>query len=141
MRKIKWQRISKWTVIFLGLTLFMHFLQTKASQGKAGEKTSLLPMAMVEDQKHPEADFSISCLECHQEVTPEITTEWNEGKHGQVHIGCFICHGDGEVEFFAKPNDMSCASCHSAKEVDFTQVEATTCFSCHGGHGLKFHAY
>lgn len=92
-----------------------------------------------QDEKHPEADFSISCLECHQEVTPEVTQEWNEGQHGLVNVGCFVCHGDGEVEFYPKPTSFNCIGCHSANEVDFSKTEATNCFSCHDGHDLKFH--
>lgn len=89
--------------------------------------------------KHPEADFSISCFECHEGATPEITAEWSAGKHGQVNVGCFVCHGDGEIEFFAKPSGDNCMGCHSAYEVDFAKQEVKSCFSCHGGHDLKFH--
>lgn len=93
----------------------------------------------MQDEKHPDVDFSVSCLECHQETTPEIAAEWENGRHGLVNVGCFVCHGDGEVEFYAKPTSLNCIGCHSANDVDFSKSEATSCFSCHDGHDLKFH--
>ncbi|MDZ7291557.1 MAG: hypothetical protein ONB44_22220 [candidate division KSB1 bacterium] len=89
--------------------------------------------------KHPEVDFSISCLECHRDATPEVVVKWESGKHGQVNVGCFVCHGDGEVEFYNKPQGERCISCHSPQEVDFTKLPVKTCFGCHNGHDLKFH--
>ncbi|MFQ5583187.1 MAG: hypothetical protein ACE5GL_01975 [Calditrichia bacterium] len=50
--------------------------------------------------KHEDVDFSISCVECHEQETPEQVEEWEKGMHGQVNVGCFVCHGDGEVEFY-----------------------------------------
>jgi len=93
----------------------------------------------VTQEKHPEADFSVSCFECHQSATPEVTAKWEAGKHGQVNVGCFVCHGDGEVEFYPKPQGDRCISCHSQQEVDFTKLPVKNCFGCHGGHDLKFH--
>ena len=91
-------------------------------------------------QKHSDEDFSMSCFECHAEVTPEITEEWTAGKHGQLNVGCFICHGDGQEEFWAKPTGEQCATCHAGHNVDFSQMAGIeNCFTCHGGHDLKFH--
>lgn len=90
-------------------------------------------------EKHPEVDFTLSCLDCHRDMTPDITSEWEKGMHGQVNVGCFICHGDGEVKFYAKPGDDTCMTCHSAQETDFSNLEVSNCFSCHNGHNLKFH--
>ncbi len=93
----------------------------------------------TEAEKHVPVKFTVSCAECHQTTTPEITKKWTSGMHGLVNIGCVICHGDGEVEFYSKPSDDMCITCHSRWETDFTDLEASSCFSCHDGHNLKFH--
>jgi len=90
-------------------------------------------------EKHAAVDFSISCEECHAENTPEITKDWQDGKHGTFKVGCFICHGDGVERFEAKPGDGSCISCHSDYEVDWSKSKSKSCFDCHDGHTLKFH--
>ncbi|RMD99232.1 MAG: hypothetical protein D6814_05965 [Calditrichaeota bacterium] len=108
-----------------------------ASQSARNVQSPLKHKAI--DEKHPEVDFSISCYECHTEATPEITQQWHNSTHGKVNIKCFICHGDGEQEFSAKPTTDRCLACHSRQEVDFSKTEASSCFSCHNGHTLKFH--
>ncbi|NOY60235.1 MAG: hypothetical protein GXO75_15095 [Calditrichaeota bacterium] len=100
---------------------------------------SLTGFAPKADEKHPEVDFSVGCVECHSEVTPEATAEWQHSKHGKFKVGCFVCHGDGEVNFKSKPDDESCISCHSDYEVDWSKSKEKSCFDCHKGHTLKFH--
>lgn len=90
--------------------------------------------------KHSPVDWSVSCTECHKEVTPDVTAAWYEGMHGQVNVKCYVCHGDGEVEFHPQPTDDRCIGCHSGKEASMAKVETTSCFSCHNGHTLRFHA-
>lgn len=90
-------------------------------------------------QKHAEVDFSISCVECHQETNPELTKAWYEGKHGLVNVGCFVCHDDGEVRFAPKPTSENCVACHSDYTTDAKGAEIKDCFACHDGHHLKFH--
>ncbi|MFZ0391433.1 MAG: hypothetical protein WAN36_13320, partial [Calditrichia bacterium] len=92
-----------------------------------------------ENQKHPDVDFSISCMECHQEVTPGIFQAWKQSKHGLMDFGCYMCHGDGQENFRVKPGSDICAGCHSAVAVDFSSVKADNCYDCHQGHSLKFH--
>ena len=95
----------------------------------------------MQDQadKHPEVDFSISCVECHTEVTPDIVKDWRGSKHGMMNFGCYMCHGDGVEEFHAKPGTEKCISCHSGQEVNFSKTPVNNCFDCHTGHTLKFH--
>ncbi|MBN2366360.1 MAG: hypothetical protein JXL67_09330, partial [Calditrichaeota bacterium] len=73
-------------------------------------------------EKHPEVDYSISCQECHSELTPEIFQEWQDSKHGVMNYGCYMCHGDGVEEFAAKPGSERCTACHSPQTVDFSQL-------------------
>lgn len=92
-----------------------------------------------EQPRHEEVDWSMSCVECHRDFTPESTAEWEKGKHGQVNVGCFICHGDGVESFAPKPDNTSCATCHDDKFAASESSVANDCFSCHGGHTLRFH--
>jgi len=89
--------------------------------------------------KHPEADFSISCVECHTETTPDIVEEWKSSKHGMMNFACYMCHGDGVEEFWPKPSTDRCTSCHSAQTVEWDKAPVKNCFDCHKGHTLKFH--
>ena len=89
--------------------------------------------------KHPDIDYTISCLECHQEETPVQTKEWQNSAHGIMNFGCYMCHGDGEEEFYPRPGSERCISCHSDQEVDFSKTSLNNCFDCHQGHTLKFH--
>lgn len=114
---------------------FLIFACAQTEAVRTGDQT---PPAMVQE-KHPEVDFSTSCLECHQSATAEVVAKWEAGKHGQVNVGCFVCHGDGEVEFYRKPQGERCIGCHSQQEVDFTALPVKNCFGCHSGHDLKFH--
>ena len=86
--------------------------------------------------KHPEADFSQSCVDCHRQATPEITAQWASSGHGKLNYGCYICHGDGEQTFAVKPGSDGCISCHSASFEHIEEVGNTSCFECHNGHTL-----
>ncbi|NIX57620.1 MAG: cytochrome C [candidate division Zixibacteria bacterium] len=89
--------------------------------------------------KHPEVDFSLSCKECHKEMTPEVYQDWKSSKHGLMNYGCYMCHGDGQEEFYPSPGSERCVGCHSPQEVDFAKVPVGNCYDCHKGHTLKFH--
>ncbi|GAB4377335.1 MAG: hypothetical protein Kow0042_24900 [Calditrichia bacterium] len=108
------------------ILLFLVFLNLPA-----GDKT--------QNSKHPEVDFTLSCKECHQEVTPEVYQDWKNSKHGVMNYGCYMCHGDGVEEFYPSPQTERCIACHSPQEVDFSALPVKNCFDCHKGHTLKFH--
>lgn len=113
-------------VILFGVFLFFAWhLQANDGQAKG--------------EKHPDVDFSISCTECHQEVTPEIVAQWKSTKHGMMNFGCYMCHGDGQEEFKAKPDTDNCLNCHTGEPVDASKGGNLQCFSCHKNHNLKFH--
>lgn len=88
-------------------------------------------------RQHPKADLSVNCVECHAQETPQAVKDWRASKHGVMNYGCYMCHGDGQVEFYVHPGTGGCISCHSA--VHDGEIESTDfkeCFSCHNGHTL-----
>lgn len=109
------------TLLFLGLNLF-------AGQEKAIKKHPQVPNFKNE-----------SCVNCHKEVTPDIVKDWKSSKHGEMNFGCYMCHGDGQQEFYVKPGADRCISCHGDYAVDFSKTKFNNCFDCHQGHTLKFH--
>lgn len=134
---------KKRSYVIMGLLLAAFLAGAACSHGQkvkteAAKKPA--PAAAQEAEKHLEVDFSLSCLECHTEETPEVVKEWSAGMHGQVNVGCFVCHGDGDVEFYPRPGVTRCIGCHSGYGVDFSQhAGIESCFTCHNGHTLKFH--
>ena len=92
-----------------------------------------------EQARHSDVDFTLSCRECHSEATPEIYQQWKSSAHGIMNFSCYMCHGDGQVEFYPRPGSERCVGCHSPQEVDFTKLKVENCFDCHQGHTLKFH--
>ena len=103
---------------------------------------SCVPAIGDEDAKavattHPEVVYDIGCVECHTTETPEITQQWSSSAHGKMNIGCYVCHGDGDVEFNTKPNSENCISCHSSSEEHYEEIEGELCFECHDGHSLS----
>jgi len=89
--------------------------------------------------RHEDVDWMISCKECHLEDTPEVVNEWEAGMHGVANVGCFVCHGDGEDEFYPEPTSDACISCHDEVATGQAAASVSSCFTCHSGHSLKFH--
>ena len=87
--------------------------------------------------KHQDEDFSISCSDCHSDVTPDIYADWKGSGHGKMNYGCYICHGDGDVEFYPAATEVGCISCHSNNEAHIARVDYNGCFDCHDGHSLS----
>lgn len=92
-----------------------------------------------EGDKHPDVDWTLSCQECHSEMTPDIYKDWELSKHGDVDFGCYICHGDGQETFYPKGTDERCGGCHAGQLVEFEETKFESCYDCHNGHTLKFH--
>jgi len=88
--------------------------------------------------QHIEVDFTISCVECHSDTSPEVVQAWREGKHGEYDHGCQICHGLSAGDFNARPRNSICRRCHQQR-IPVSRTSARSCFDCHEGHSLKFH--
>jgi hypothetical protein len=88
--------------------------------------------------KHSNATFVISmlivslatttdaqeCLECHQEITPNIVSDWQVSLHAENSVSCSFCHGDGhmtaeDVDKIQLPTPDVCAECHEDQVTQF----------------------
>jgi hypothetical protein len=76
------------------------------------------------------------CVQCHEEITPQVVVDWKLSKHSEAEVDCAACHGDGH---------------ESAEDVAAVEtVTAATCGECHdtqlgqfskGKHALAWAAY
>jgi hypothetical protein len=96
------------------------------------------PQQQPQQKKHPRVDFSQSCVECHTRRTASRVEAWQQSAHNP-NVGCFVCHGDPETDFVAKPTNTACMSCHATKAAAMERAQVSSCFTCHDGHRLKFH--
>lgn len=79
--------------------------------------------------QHPDVDFDVSCVECHERVTPRSVEGWRESIHGQTNVGCFVCHGDAEEQLMIRPPVSVCLTCHDGRLDGYTAA---------GGHRFRF---
>jgi hydroxylamine dehydrogenase len=61
-----------------------------------------------------------TCIDCHQGKTPNIVSDWQLSRHGQIGIDCSICHGSdhsaaADATKAMIPTPDTCAMCHDAK--------------------------
>ena len=123
--------------IFVMVAFFSGILIMACASEKA-VKQEATPKKVVatETEKHIEVDFDISCMECHQEETPEIVSDWKSSTHGKMNFGCYMCHGDGIEDFAASPKADRCEACHSGNKKCEMKTHEGKCFDCHDGHTL-----
>lgn len=127
------QKISAVIIV----TIFSVILVIACATEKAAQKAiNTNEVATLDKETHPEVDFSISCMECHQEETPDAYNAWKESSHGKMNFGCYMCHGDGVEEFAASPEVNRCEACHTGHEECLTK-NADACYDCHDGHSMK----
>ena len=91
-------KISTLLIIFLLSVALIASLSCSSTQQMTSTKEA--PPAPPVPAKHADVDFSKSCLDCHKTETPDAVAEWQSGMHGEVNVGCFICHGDGKEEYY-----------------------------------------
>ncbi len=87
---------------------------------------------------HLQVDTGLdTCAGCHAEVTPRVTAQWRDGRHGIDLVECFVCHGSTGSDFRARPQPSGCRGCHPAQVTSVTRDGATrSCFECHTPHAL-----
>jgi hypothetical protein len=86
---------------------------------------------------HPEDMGNQDCLQCHQDVTPDIVKQWEQSAHGFTGVKCQVCHGD-EDNFVVTPQNNTCEGCHS-QQVEMNQAPQAKCASCHISHNFTVH--
>jgi Cytochrome c7 and related cytochrome c len=86
---------------------------------------------------HPEKMGKKTCIQCHQEITPELVKQWQESAHGYTATGCGVCHGD-QKNFKIKPGNKVCIGCH-ATAVEQNTLKGKSCASCHPQHHFTQH--
>jgi len=64
------------------------------------------------------------CVECHEEVTPRIVTDWQHSKHASFEVTCSVCHGDGhttadDASEVTLPTPEVCGACHDVQLEQF----------------------
>ncbi|MCP4400398.1 MAG: cytochrome C [bacterium] len=64
------------------------------------------------------------CLECHKEVTPNIVSDWELSKHGEIGLPCSTCHGDqhqtaDDIANVEMPTAETCGKCHQTRLEEF----------------------
>lgn len=89
--------------------------------------------------RHPDVDVTITCDDCHREMTPKIVDDWFAGAHGRNGVKCFVCHGTTGDDFVRTPHALRCVGCHAEQVPDDTESTTARCFSCHPGHLLSPH--
>ncbi|MFP4082546.1 MAG: multiheme c-type cytochrome [Candidatus Aminicenantes bacterium] len=68
--------------------------------------------------------FSQECVDCHQEVNPNIVSDWKLSQHSQNDVTCSTCHGEehttpSDVDKALIPTPDTCAICHSDRVEQF----------------------
>jgi hypothetical protein len=74
----------------------------------------------------PLSTLAQECVNCHKSITPNIVTDWQLSKHGQMGINCSMCHGDehNSIETVAKvkiPTPETCDMCHDLQVQQFKE--------------------
>ncbi len=107
-----------------------------AGSGAAGPRAAAAPQA---GPAHLAVDTGLdTCAGCHAEVTPRVTAQWRDGRHGMDLVACFVCHGSTGSDFRARPQPAGCASCHPVQVASVTRDGVTRgCFGCHPAHALR----
>ncbi len=64
------------------------------------------------------------CVECHKTINPNIVSDWELSKHGQLNLPCSTCHGKqhtsaDDVANVEIPTPETCAKCHKKRVEEF----------------------
>jgi hydroxylamine dehydrogenase len=66
-----------------------------------------------------------TCIECHAENSPGIVADWEASRHGQLGVGCAVCHRSvhtsaGDSTVTGLPTPEVCAMCHPDRVEQFS---------------------
>jgi uncharacterized CHY-type Zn-finger protein len=99
-------------------------------------------LAQQKGKRHPTTDNGQTCIECHEALTPEMTSGYEKSKHGINTVPCVVCHGATDVTFVAKPRQDRCLGCHAEKVASVKKAfpnKNKECIECHTMHELSPH--
>ena len=113
------------------LALFLSFLISSPVLADKGENKQ-----KGKDKEHEEEYSPMSCVGCHETVTPNIVTDWKLSEHSKHNTSCQDCHGSAhtseeDVDEAAIPTPEVCAECHSEQVEQFSK----------GKHALAWAAF
>jgi hydroxylamine dehydrogenase len=65
-----------------------------------------------------------ACIDCHQQTSPSIVSDWRLSKHAQNDVDCTTCHGDAhkgkdDVAKARLPTPDTCGQCHDTQVAQF----------------------
>lgn len=86
---------------------------------------------------HRQEMYGKTCIECHQELSPQIIEAWQASKHGLLPTGCSTCHGE-EKNFNGRPTQETCLNCHKLTYIKEPRPPQS-CMACHPRHGFTQH--
>jgi hypothetical protein len=94
-----------------------------AAVGTLGLVLGLPPGAQAQLKATAAGDL---CIDCHQDVTPALVRDFEQGKMFQAGISCQNCHGSEhttpeDVAEVRLPTPQTCASCHPARVEQFSR--------------------
>lgn len=70
--------------------------------------------------------YASNCVDCHQNITPSIVTDWELSKHSVNDVDCSACHGDehssaDDVNLVQLPTPNVCETCHETQVAQFAK--------------------
>jgi hypothetical protein len=123
------------------LVLFVFVAIVSLSMIGCTTKTEKSTIAKTKIEKmengHPGSMENLDCLECHKDLTTEVTKQWEQSAHGFTGVKCQVCHGD-EANFQAKPSNETCRGCHS-DQFEKNVAKDLSCSTCHIAHNFTIH--
>ncbi len=103
-------------LLLLFITMLLFTAPALASQGEGKD----------DDDKGKNPNSPMACVNCHENVTPSIVTDWELSEHSKKNVSCANCHGTGhttadDVDEAGIPTPEVCAECHSDQVEQFSR--------------------
>ena len=103
-------------LLLLFITMLLFTAPALASQGEGKDH----------DDKGNNPNSPMACVNCHENVTPSIVTDWELSEHSKKNVSCANCHGTGhttadDVDEAGIPTPEVCAECHSDQVEQFSR--------------------
>ncbi|HJM51924.1 MAG TPA: multiheme c-type cytochrome [Alphaproteobacteria bacterium] len=63
-----------------------------------------------------------ACRDCHRQQTPDLVTDWRDGRHGPEQAGCAACHGQLHGALAAARQGQACVDCHGGPKASLVHA-------------------